>query len=203
MVKSPDGNFDEAVISVPPSLFPGIAHAIHIRLDHPSRGQLSNLMCRYFYTPGWRGIIDTVTDSCQQCQAIRKLPKVLLDDTHSQAQAIATRFAADIIEREHQKILVIREHLSQYTRAVIIPNQTADTLRQALISLVLDLVPDEGAEIRTDGATAFQSLERESNQSTSTLANLKIKVVVGRLMNKNKNPVAEDAVQEVENEILC
>ena len=98
--------------------------------------------------------------------------------------------------------MVVREHLSQFTRAALIPNQTADTLREALIALILDLIPDEGTEIRTDGATAFQSLARECDQPTSILHNLKIKIVVGRLMNANKNPVAENAIQEVEKEIL-
>ena len=202
LVKSPGGHFNDAIISVPPAIFPGIANALHIRLDHPSKGQLSCLIARYFYTPGWRTIIEDLTNSCHQCSALRKLPKVLLEDTHTSSDVIASRFAADVIERESQKILIVREHISQYTRGLIIPDQTAETLRQALISLVADIMPDSGTEIRVDGATAFQSLERESVIPDSTLGKLKIKLVVGRLLNKNKNPNAENAVQEVLKEIL-
>ena len=202
LVKTPDGHFNEAAISVPPSLFPGIANAIHIRLDHPSKGQLANLISRYFYTPGWRNIIDQLTDACHQCIALRKLPKVLIEDTHSQPQTIASRFAADVIERESQKILIVREHISQFTRGAIIQDQTAQSLQQALISLIVDIIPDSGTEVRVDGATAFQALERESIRPGTMLNKLKIKIVVGRLLNKNKNPNAENAVQEVLKELL-
>ena len=202
LVKNPEGHFSSAVISVPPALFPGVVHALHIRLDHPSKGQLSNLISRYFYSPGWRGIVDEITNSCLQCRALRKLPKVLLEDTHTPVTTVASRFATDVIERENQKILVVREHLTQFTRAMLIPDQKSDTLRQGLISLTLDLIPDTGAKIRADGATAFQALERESQQNNSILSNLKLKVIVGRLLNKNKNPIAENAVQEIQKEIL-
>ena len=53
-----------------------------------------------------------------------------------------------------------------------------------------------------DGATAFQALENESRTPDSILHKLNIKLTVGRLINKNKNPVAENAVQEVLKEIL-
>ena len=43
LIKTDSGYFKDAVISVPPSLFPDIALALHIRLDHPSKGQLSSL----------------------------------------------------------------------------------------------------------------------------------------------------------------
>ena len=39
MITSPDGALNGAVISVPPSLYPGIVNAIHIRLDHPNKTQ--------------------------------------------------------------------------------------------------------------------------------------------------------------------
>ena len=127
---------------------------------------------------------------------------MLLEDSTSIPQTVASSFAADVIEREGQCILIIRDCLSQYTRGLILQNQRAETLREALLSLTLDIIPNSGAEIRVDGATAFQSLERESQTKTSILNKFKIKITVGRLMNKNKNPVAENAVQEVQKEIL-
>ena len=38
LVKSSEGALNNATISVPPSIFPGITNALHIRLDHPSKG---------------------------------------------------------------------------------------------------------------------------------------------------------------------
>ena len=66
----------------------------------------------------------------------------------------------------------------------------------------MDIIPDSGTEVRVDGATAFQALERESIRPGTMLNKLKIKIVVGRLLNKNKNPNAENAVQEVLKELL-
>ena len=74
--------------------------------------------------------------------------------------------------------------------AQIIPNQTAETLQQALLSMVLDIIPDSGASIRVDGATVFQTLVRKSKVNGSLLNKLKISIEVGRLTNKNKIPVA-------------
>ena len=78
MVKTANGYFKGAAISVPPTMFPGIINALHVRLSHPSKGQLKALTARYFYCPGWRNIIDTVSDYCHQCAAVRTLPKILL-----------------------------------------------------------------------------------------------------------------------------
>ena len=51
---------------------------------------------------------------------MKQLPKVLLQDTTSSPEKIGSNFAADVIEREGQKILVVRECVSQFTRAKII-----------------------------------------------------------------------------------
>ena len=78
----------------------------------------------------------------------------------------------------------------------------SDTLRNALLALVLDIIPDTGTKIRVDGATSFQSLERESVTNNSVLKKMGIRIIVGRLLNKNKNPIAESAVKEIQKEIL-
>ena len=53
-----------------------------------------------------------------------------------------------------------------------------------------------------DGATAFQALQTESLTKDSLLNTLGIKIVVGRILNKNKNPVGENTVKEFQKEIL-
>ena len=202
MLKTPNGHFGGSVISVPPPIFPGLVNALHIRLHHPSKNQLINLMARFFYMPGWRTVVDEVSENCHQCATLRKLPKVLIEDTTNMPDSIASQFSADVIERASQRILIVKEKISQFVRGQLIPNQTADTLRNALLSLVLDLIPDTGTEIRVDGATSFQCLEREASTNGSLLNKLKVKVTVGRLLNINKNPTAENAIKEVEKEIL-
>ena len=91
LVRTPQGHFNDFAISVPPSLYPGIAYAMHIRLDHPSKAQLSSLLQRYFYTPGWKSIADSISDSCHQCKSLKKLPKVLLDSTHTEVSSVGSK----------------------------------------------------------------------------------------------------------------
>ena len=202
LIKTPEGNFNGAAILVPHKLFLGVMSAIHIRLDHPSKAQLTNLVARYFYTPGWRAMIEEVSDNCHLCAAAKSLPAVLLSDTNTINKGFGSEFAADVVEREGQKILVVKEKLSQYVRASLISDQTADTLRQEVIALTSEFVPDSGATVRVDGATAFQSLERESITNGTLLNRLKIRIEVGRLLNKNKNASVEIANKEIEKEIL-
>ena len=201
-VKTPEGHFNGAAISVPPAIFPGIVNTLHVRLQHPSKGQLKSLISRYFYSPGWRNIVDSVTDYCHQCSGVKVLPKVLIDDTSTPPQCFGTNFAADVLERETQKILILREGVTQFTRATFISDQKKDTLRQAILSLLLDILPDTGTEVRLDAAVAFQSLEIESLTSDTLLNKLGIRLVIGRTLNKNKNPIAENAVKELQKEIL-
>ena len=58
------------------------------------------------------------------------------------------------MERFNQKILLIREKMSQFVFATLIPNETAETLIEAILPLISDYVPDTGAIIRNDKKTA-------------------------------------------------
>ena len=202
MVRTPLGHFNGAAISVPHTIYPGLVSALHIQLDHPSRNQLSDLLDRYFYTPGGRAIVEDISENCVQCAAMKTLPKVLLKDTTEIPAGMATDFAADVIERANQKILVVKENLSSFTRACLIPDQTATTLRNALLSLILEIIPESGANVRVDSAPAFQSLSTECQQNDSLLNKYKIKITLGRTFNKNKNPTAEICNKELQKEVL-
>ena len=68
--------------------------------------------------------------------------------------------------------------------------------------MTLDLIPDSGAVVRVDGATAFQALQRDSHTNGTVLNRLGLKIEVGRLLNKNKNAAVEIANKEIEKEIL-
>ena len=68
MVKVRDGHIGGKVISVPYKLMPGIAFSIHVRMGHPSKGQLWSLMSRYFYCHGGQAIVHSVVENCVQCK---------------------------------------------------------------------------------------------------------------------------------------
>ena len=73
------------------------------------------------------------------------------------------------------------------------------TLRDHLIQLCADLIPLDGplAVVRTDAAPGFSALANDE-----LLAKHRISLEIGNHKNRNKNPVAERAVQELEDEIL-
>ena len=191
----PFGNFHEA-ISVPTRFFPGLIHALHIRLDHPSKPQLQKLVSRYFYSPGQARITDEVCDSCVTCTSLRKLPKELFSESTTATETFGSSFSADVIKKDCQLVFVCREKLSQFTTSKIISDETADCLRDCVVSAVIEFIPENGATIQVDCATGFQKLASEWSMDGSILKKLGIMIDLGRTHNVNKNPIAENCVKE-------
>ena len=136
------------------------------------------------------------------CQSVKLLPKVLIPDTSSEVKEFATRFSCDIMERERQNVMVVREELSQLVMTKIVPDQTAQTMSEALISLVSPLVSDKGATVRTDGAAVFRSLAKDAENPDDILYRAGIKIDIGRSTNVNKNPQGESSIKILEKEII-
>ena len=199
IVKTKNGAYGGYALSIPYTMFPGLVHTLHIRLGHPSKTQLSQLVQRYFYSPGHQRIINEVTDSCFQCCSMKPLPGVLIKDTTTRVETCGTNFSADVMERSGQKVLLVRESLTSFTWARLVEDQRADTLETCLLSMILPFISDAGATVRTDGATAFQSLAARAD---SDLKRHNIVIEVGRLHNENKNPQAENGIKEFEKETL-
>ena len=199
LVKTKDGAYSGYAMVVPSNIYPGLMHTLHIRLEHPSKSQLMALTQRYFYCHGFQSIIDQVTEGCLQCASVKKLPKVLLHDTTEATGPCGLQFAADVMEQHSQKVLLVREKLTQFMWAALIEDQKADTLETALLTMILPIIPSGGAVVRTDGGTGFQSLAMRTD---TELAKNNIKIELGRLQNTNKNPQAENAVKEFEKEML-
>ena len=201
VVKVKNGHFDDHAISVPHHLMAGLAFTLHVKLSHPSKGQLQALMSRYFWCPGHCQIIQMVTDNCVQCRSMAQLPKEFQQDTTEVTESLGAQFAVDVMERNGQKLFVAREKLSQMTWITLIPDQTTNSLRSAIIKTILPWTHPTGATVRCDGATGFVSLSREKDTDTSVLSQYKVEIEIGRTSNVNKNPVAENAVRECEKEI--
>ena len=94
---------------------------------------------------------------------------------------------------------MLRETVTSYTAACFIDTEQRCSLRSALIRLCVDLRPLDGplAVIRTDPAPGFVALSKDDLLRLHRMC-----IEVGRVKNPNKNPVAEKAVQELEDEIL-
>ena len=88
---------------------------------------------------------------------------------------------------------------SAYTKTCLVPNEQGPTLRDAIICLTKEFVPLEGPPVvvRIDGGSGLTSLNIDE-----LLRFHRIFLEIGRIKNKNKNPVAEKAVQELEHELI-
>ena len=199
--KQPDGSLAQTIV-VPTGMFPGLVNALHIRTSHPSKLQLSKLLARHFYCPGQSKVISDITDKCHTCLSLKQLPSQLFPEMTTSVEGFGCNFSADVMVRMKQKILVIREKMSQFVFARLIPDETSETLANAIIPLISDLVPESGAIIRTDNAPAFIKLNSESKLDNSIFKTSNIALQLGDTLNQNKNPVGENAIKELQKEFL-
>ena len=189
----------EAII-VPRQVLNGLLVALHIRFKHPSANQLKLMCQRYFFALDLDRAIRQVSDSCHTCVSLKSVNNTIQpQSTEEPPDTVGRTFAADVIKRSRQLILVVRETVTSYTVACLVEDEKCATLRRALITLCVELCPLDGpfAVIRVDGAPGLAPLLDDE-----WLRQHRITVEVGRTKNPNKNPVAERAVQELIEEIM-
>ena len=187
-------------IVVPRSVLSGLLTALHVKLDHPSRHQLKGVTQRYFYALDLDNAITQVTEACHACASLKSLPLPPPQFTTSDEQEVlGISFAADILKRNRQVILVVRECVSAYTIAHLIPDEKSDTVRECLLKALLDLSPldSPASVVRTDAGPCFKALV-----SDGLLNKHNISIDIGNVKNINKNPIAEKAIRELEEEML-
>ena len=184
------------LIVVPRDILPGILHALHLFFTHCTEAQLAKLFNRYFYAIGGDVVIKSVVGNCHQCSALKKVPKEMFEQTSSASPtSIGQQFAADVIKRNRQAIFAIRDIHSAYTTAAVIPDETASSLRSALLTGAFFRAPT--CSVRVDNAPGFRSLKGDS-----VLLSKGISLDLGNVKNINKNPCAEKCNQELELELL-
>ena len=187
-------------IVVPRSVLSGLLTALHIRFHHPSKYQTKRLFNRYFFAFDTDKAIETLTSSCHHCQSLKAIPRHLQPQSSSDPPAtIGVSFAADIVKRYRQLILVLRETVSSYTLTSLIESEKREHLRDGLLILSVGLrsLCDHGVTIRVDPAPGFSALHNDKD-----LLSHGIKLELGHAKNPNKNPVAERAVEELGLELL-
>ena len=189
----------EAIV-VPRSVLDGLLTALHIKLNHPSRHQFQMVLQRQFFALDMNDAISRVTSTCHTCASLLSFPPSLVSQSSDDPpEVVGVSFAADVIKRHRQSILVLRECTTSFTASCLIPDERHDTLRDALTRLIIGLHPLDGpsAIVRVDPAPGFASMS-----SNDSLKHLNVTIEVGRVKNKNKNPVAEKAVRELEEELI-
>ena len=187
-------------IIVPRQVLDGLLTALHIQLSHPSSHQLKMVTKRYLFALDMDKAIERVVKSCTSCAALSQTPLARIEQSSCDPpDAVGISFAADVLKRSRQLILVLRESVTSYTSTMVIEDERHHTLRDALVRLCIQLRPLDGppAVIRTDPAPGFKSLVNDQ-----LLQHHRIVLELGNPKNPNKNPVAEKAVQELEIELL-
>ena len=187
-------------IVVPRPLLDGLLTSLHIKLSHPSAHQMKMVTRRYLFALDLDKAIVRVSDNCHHCASLREIPHHTVEQsTTDPPEKVGVAFAADVIKRNRQLILVLRECVTSFTSSTLIDDERHQTLRDALIRLCIELRPLDGppAVIRSDPAPGFNALTNDE-----LLRQHRITLEIGRTKNINKNPVAEKAVQELEMELL-
>ena len=186
-------------IVVPKAVCMGLLMALHLQCSHPSGYQLKRIFNRYFFALGVDDLIDSISKFCEQCAAVKDIPTSLIEQSTCEPPVnVGFNFAADVMKRERQNILVLRETVTSFTMAMLIQDEKVETLKSSIVSLVSKVRPSTAspAFIRVDPATAFQSIFNRLQLSDHNII-----LEVGRFKNRNKNPVIDKAIKELEREI--
>ena len=174
--------------------------AIHFKLCHPSLHQLCAVVHRYFWALDLERALESVSKSCPQCAALVKTPRFKLgQSTQDPPESVGSTFSSDVIKRECQNILVLRENVTSYPGAMLTEDEQAPTLRDGLIYLALQLCPMDGPPslVPVDRAPGFQS-----QHDDPVLHKYGLRIEIGHPQNCNKVPVTDREVQELEGELL-
>ena len=132
--------------------------------------------------------------------SLAKMPMASLKFSSVDPPAVVgISFAADIMRRHHQYILLVRETVTSWTDALLLADEGAATVYAGLVIMCVGLRPADGAfaVIRTDAASGFRSLIGDRQLSECHLS-----IEIGRSKKVNKSPVAEHAIQELQEELM-
>ena len=191
-------------IIVPQQVLHGILTVLHIRLNHPAAAQITRVFNRYFFSLNLDIAVSHVSKSCHQCAALKEVPTALKKESSDPPpDHLAQLFAADVIRRNKQMILTLRECTSSYTQAELVDSEKASDIAAALVRLSNIMRPSKlmSMTVRMDPHPSNKSLCMQVKKEKDFARN-NIHIEIGRELNKNKNPVAEKCIRELIGEIL-
>ena len=186
-------------IVVPREVVDGLLTALHLKLTHPSKDQLKQIFNRAFFALDLEKAAGRVTTNCHVCKSLKKVPSQLIEQTTGPApQSIGVKYSADVIKRERQNILIIREYVSSITDATFIKSESGPDLKEGLLQLLSRLRTSTGppVTVRVDPASGFQRIVNDQ-----LLTSINISLETGEPKNLNKNPVSEKSISEFLEEI--
>ena len=103
------------LIIVPRSVLDGLVTALHIKLGRPSKHQLNLVLKRYLYALDMSKAVEQASDSCHICGSLKRFPKSLIQQSSDDPpNLVGISYAADILKRNRQLILVVCETMTSY-----------------------------------------------------------------------------------------
>ena len=203
IMQKPDvktGEIAREQIVVPQSYVNAVLFQLHNSEDlHPSKTQMKHIFQRRFACLLLDQYLEKLYNNCYECSRLQRLPRtVVKQESKAVVEHPHTYFHADVVKRASQKIFLLVDHFSSAQSAILIPSEKAVDLKQALLILLQSMRKPGWIEVNVDNAKGFESLVK---QQDSELANLKIKLVLTDVFNKNANSVVDKACQELEEEL--
>ena len=95
----------------------------------------------------------------------------------------------------------IVEKLTGFCFANILQSETSSNVGDSILGLIGQFISPRGCVIRTDGASIFQKLRSDSQDSDSAWKKLNVSFELGNSLHTNKNPTAENIIKEAHNSI--
>lgn len=88
---------------------------------------------RYLYALDIDKAIANISNGCHSCAALHQTPTVRVGQSSSlPPDSLGQSFAADVIKRSRQLVLVLRETVTSYTSSQLLQDERHQTLRDAL-----------------------------------------------------------------------
>lgn len=183
---------------IPSNHLPAVLWQIHNLLQHPTKNQLKAQFDKNFYSVGLSLQLDLIYDNCYYCMAQKTIPSIVPHYTMTDVTVPGTHFHADVIKRQSQNILVVRDHCSSFTAAKIIKSESHNEFKSALIDILTPIKLVGTTQVKVDNATGFKPLLDNKDQD---LNKLNISLTAIDVFNKNENAVVDKACQELEKEL--
>ena len=136
---------------------------------------------RYLFALDMDKAVNRVTTSCHHCASLRTVPTTVVKQSKNPPpETERISFAAGVIKRAKQFILVLRECVTSCTVSSLLPNERHDTPRDSLISLCINMRPSDGplAVKQTHPASCFMALD-----NGPVLHDHRIVLEIGRVKN--------------------
>lgn len=183
------------LIIVPSNYLPALLWQLHNNLHHPTKSQLKAQFDKSFYSVGLTSELETIYDNCYFCATQKKLPMLTEHFTKTEVNYPGLYFHADVIRRQSQYILTVRDHFSSLTAAKIIRAENSNELKKGIIDLVMPIKLTGSITVKVDNATGFKPLLENKDPD---LCKLNIAIVPTDCFNKNENAVVDKACFELE-----